>query len=185
MGEAEGKHWLHSELCKRLPNCEVLGIDTNSAGVRQMRDKGFDVMVGHAEQMDFDTRFDTIVAGEVIEHLSNPGRFLEGCARILKPAGRVIVSTPNPFSLMYFLMYLKNFDRAFNPGHAFWFCPQSLRQLAERFGLSVNKLVFVDDLCPGLVTSRWYKTFAFCWKLVRVFLPKRFRNTIVAVLELG
>lgn len=41
--------------------------------------------------------FDTIVAGEVIEHLENPTLFLIGCRKILKSTGTLLVTTPNPY----------------------------------------------------------------------------------------
>ena len=173
----------HVQLCSAFTSAQVLGIDRNSAGIQEMKQKGFNVQVGDAENMSFEDRFDTIVAGELIEHLSNPGRFLEGCQKSLKPNGRVILSTPNPFSPMYSLMYLKNFTRAFNPEHALWLCPQTLNQIAERCGFRVTKMLFVDDLRPEIVSSRWYRAFSWAWKLIRVLLPKRLRNTIVAVLE--
>ena len=41
------------------------------------------------------TSFDVIVAFEVIEHLQAPDVFLKEAARVLTPAGQLIVSTPN------------------------------------------------------------------------------------------
>jgi predicted SAM-dependent methyltransferase len=38
---------------------------------------------------------DIIIAGEIIEHLINPFRMLKECFRVLKPQGRLILSTPN------------------------------------------------------------------------------------------
>lgn len=177
------RHHLHFQLCEALPEAEIVGIDVNGDGIREMKSKGLNVLQMDAEEMAFEGSFDTIVAGELIEHLCNPGRFLEGCRWTLKPGGRVVLTTPNPFSLMYFLMYAKNFKSAFNPGHSLWFCPQTLSQTARRAGFSVTELRFVDSLCPELVPSGWYKSFALCWKFLRPLLPKRFRNTIVAVLE--
>ncbi len=181
--KVEEKHSMHLQLCRAFPQAETIGIDTNHAGLREMKQKGLNVLLGDAENLEFDALFDTIVAGELIEHLSNPGRFLEGCRKSLKPNGRVILSTPNPFSPMYSLMYLKNFTHAFNPEHALWLCPQTLNQIAERCGFRVTKILFVDDLQPEIVSSRWYRAFSWAWKLIRVLLPKRLRNTIVAVLE--
>jgi 2-polyprenyl-3-methyl-5-hydroxy-6-metoxy-1,4-benzoquinol methylase len=43
-----------------------------------------------------DASFDGITSIEVVEHLENPYHFLRECARILKPGGVLIVSTPNP-----------------------------------------------------------------------------------------
>jgi len=41
--------------------------------------------------------FDTIIAGELIEHLENPSSFLRGCHRILKNSGKLLITTPNPY----------------------------------------------------------------------------------------
>jgi len=181
--KVEEKHSMHLQLCRAFPQAEIIGIDTNHAGLQEMKQKGLNVLFGDAENLEFGARFDIIVAGELIEHLSNPGRFLEGCRKSLKPNGQVILSTPNSFSPMYSLMYLKNFTRAFNPEHTLWLCPQTLNQIAERCGFRVTKILFVDDLQPEIVSSRWYRAFSWAWKLIRVLLPKRLRNTIVAVLE--
>ncbi len=183
VGEAETKHEMHLRLCQDRAQEDILGIDINGAGVEELRARGLNVEVADAERLQFNECFDTVVAGELIEHLSNPGAFLAGCARSLRADGRVVLSTPNPFSFMYGLMYAKNYTRAFNPGHALWLCPQTLTQLAHRHGLRVTRMMFVDDLCPELVASRWYKLFAGGWRLIRRFLPERFRNTLVAVLE--
>ncbi len=179
----EEGHRLHFQLRKNFPAFHVLGIDIDSAAVDELKGKGFNVLVGNAEDMDLRACFDTIVAGEIIEHLANPGRFLVACQRHLKPGGRLILSTPNPFSVMCYLMFLKNFTRAFNPEHTLWLCPQTLRQLAERSGFRVVETVFGDDLRPELVPSLWYRIFARIYRVCRPFLPERTRNTIVAVLE--
>jgi SAM-dependent methyltransferase len=174
---------LHAQLCQTFPNAEILGIDINATAVGEMRKKGLNVLVADAEDMHLDTRFNSIVAGELIEHLSNPGSFLQGCRRHLKPEGRVILSTPNPFSLMYYLMYLKNFKAAFNPEHALWFCPQTLTELARRCDFQVTKLAFADDLRPEIVSSLPYRIFALLYRGLRMVLPNRLGNTIVVVLK--
>lgn len=49
-------------------------------------------------QKFFDQRsFDTIIAGEIVEHLENPAALLRGCHHALKDDGRLLVTTPNPY----------------------------------------------------------------------------------------
>jgi SAM-dependent methyltransferase len=180
---AEESHSMHFQLCKQFGQVQVLGLDIDLAGLQEMKQKGFNVVAGDAQNLDFDSSFDTIVAGELIEHLQNPGRFFESCARALKPGGRVVISTPNVFCVMLALMYFKNRDRAFNPEHVVWFCPQTLREMAKRCGFSVAGLYFVDDLEPELVSSRFYKAFVLAWKGIRPLFPAHYRNTMVAVLN--
>ena len=183
VGEGGEKFLLHSALCENLTGYNVWGVDINADGVGELRARGFKVLVGDAENMELDCQFDTIFAGELIEHLANPGGFLDHCRAMLKPKGRVVLSTPNTFSVEHAAMYVKNFRRAFNPGHVLWMCPQTLEQIARRWGFRLVKLVLVDNLCPEFVTSRWSKAFAAVWKIAGPMMPRRFRSTIVAVPE--
>jgi 2-polyprenyl-3-methyl-5-hydroxy-6-metoxy-1,4-benzoquinol methylase len=185
VGEGGEKFVLHSTLCETLAGCEVFGVDISTEGIAELKQRGFKVAVADAESMDLGRQFDTIFAGELIEHLANPGRFLECARRMVKPGGRLVVTTPNPFSVEHVAMYVKNFRRAFNAGHALWLCPQTLEQLARRSGFKQAELVFVDNLWPQLVTSRWSKSFAVLWRIVGPLLPRRFRSTMVAVLQVA
>lgn len=184
VGEGSEKFMVHATLCDMFADGGVLGVDISTDGITELRRRGFEVARADAESMDLGRRFDTIFAGELIEHLANPGRFLECSARMLKPNGRLLLTTPNPFSVENMVMYVKNFRRAFNCGHQLWLCPQTLEQLAVRAGFRVGELLFVDNLCPQAVTSRWSKTFAVLWGFLGPLLPRRFKGTIVAVLQL-
>lgn len=41
-----------------------------------------------------DSRFDTILATDVLEHIADPGRFWQEAARLLKPGGKVLLGVP-------------------------------------------------------------------------------------------
>ena len=86
--------------------------------------------------------FDLLLAIEVIEHIENPGLWLQEVRRLLKPNGSILISTPNIHSLeariRYFLLgKLKQFDDKGDPTHispVFTYC---FRKLAQRHGLEV------------------------------------------------
>jgi SAM-dependent methyltransferase len=179
----EKAHWLHVQLTERFPGARIVGLDNDASNVERMREMGFDAVLGDAHGLTYVSCFDTIVVGELIEHLQNPGECLEGCRRALKPGGRIILTTPNAFCAMLGLMYLKNFNRAFNAEHVLWFCPQTLHSLAERCGLRIVKFDFVDDLAPEITRSNAYRLFAHLWMWMRWLLPRRYRNTMFAVCE--
>ena len=57
----------------------VKGIDILAEDVQRARKHGFEVEIGDAETFVDGQKYDVIFAGELIEHLSNPGNFLK-CA---------------------------------------------------------------------------------------------------------
>lgn len=134
--EPESPYWLHGALVRRF--ARVAGIDVNAANVLRLRAEGYDVRVGNAETLELGERFDTVVAGEVIEHLANPGLFLERVKAHLKPGGRVVLSTPVPFGLLHLLYAWRNWPKTCsNPEHTLWLCPSTLGELAGRVGCGV------------------------------------------------
>jgi len=78
-------YWLHRSLQERF---NVVGIDISYDAVERLRAEGFtNILVADAQDFALPGRFDTIVAGEVIEHLGRPESFLRAAARHLKPGG--------------------------------------------------------------------------------------------------
>ncbi|NIP85759.1 MAG: methyltransferase domain-containing protein [Planctomycetales bacterium] len=53
-----------------------------------------------------DQHFDLVVAVEVMEHVENHYHFLRQCARICKPGGHLVISTPNCHSIESRINYL-------------------------------------------------------------------------------
>jgi len=75
----------------------VTGVDVSEAACLHAHCKyGIAVRPGTAEQIPLsDGSADVVVSFETIEHVPNPGRFLDECARVLAPGGMLIISTPN------------------------------------------------------------------------------------------
>jgi 2-polyprenyl-6-hydroxyphenyl methylase/3-demethylubiquinone-9 3-methyltransferase len=77
----------------------VTGIDADENAIMTARHHAneygmkIDYKVGSAE--DLKTRFDVVLALEVIEHVQDPARFVKTCASLAKPGGCVIFSTLN------------------------------------------------------------------------------------------
>lgn len=177
-------YWLHGRLRQKFP--EVVGIDLSSENIGRLRELGFaNLHVQSAEDFSFGRKFDTIVAGELIEHLSSPGRFLEACAKHLSRGGRVIVSTPYAFALEYILYALFKFPRTCENGeHAMWFCPSTLTELSRRHGFKVRHWELIEDYELDN-PSRLYRLFARIVTTVgRLLIPARLRrNTMLFLLE--
>ncbi|MBC7767551.1 MAG: methyltransferase domain-containing protein [Phycisphaerales bacterium] len=61
--------------------------------------KGFDFRcVDATSDVDLGDRFDRVFIGDVIEHVNDPVALLNFAKRHLRPNGRILVTTPNPFA---------------------------------------------------------------------------------------
>jgi SAM-dependent methyltransferase len=72
-----------------------------------------------------DARLDAVVSLQVIEHLWDQGLFLRECRRVLRPGGRIMVSTPNR------LTFSPGRDTPLNPFHTRELAPDELAELVQ------------------------------------------------------
>jgi len=79
---------------------KVIGVDLRSC---KAPSNYWTTIAASGEALSFLNQIDDICAGEVIEHLENPIKFLVECNKALKQGGKLILSTPNPHYLGDFL----------------------------------------------------------------------------------
>jgi SAM-dependent methyltransferase len=104
---------------------------------------------------DWTSRFDVVLAGEVIEHVTHPYRFLICLANVVKPGGRVLVTTPNG---KYFRHNNPRFSDCPDPsafesvqfkpnsdGHIFLLDCDECRMLATNAGLEVERIALMTN----------------------------------------
>ena len=133
---------LHRELLTINP--DILGIDIDAEGVDALAEQGFRVLCADAEVMDLGTRFDVIVAGELIEHLENPGRFLRNLRRHLNRGGQLALTTPKPFYAGQRYKIWRHGRPSVHEDHTCWFDPKTLHQLLERTGYRVTQRFWIQ-----------------------------------------
>lgn len=80
--------------------------------------------------------FDVIVAGDLIEHLSNPGRMLESVRSCMTRESSLLVSVPHAFGLPNYLRFICGRFRE-GPDHVACYNIYSLSNLLARYGFSV------------------------------------------------
>ncbi len=164
---ATNKHWLHKAI--HAVASDLIGLDIDSKGVRVLQEQGYNLVHGDAQDFFLDRTFDVIVAGDLIEHLSNYGKFLECCVQHMTNESQLIICTPNPW-------HWHKIARAFwhdvpvNGEHTCWMCPTTLAQLSRRFGLKVTEVRYgssrmKDSFLPlpkRLKHSTWYAVLQKC-----------------------
>ena len=99
-----------------------------------------------AENFHFGVLFDVIFAGDLIEHLSNPGLFLQCCKKQLRPDGKLILTTPNAFNLFNIVEKLTKREPTVNPDHTAYFNSRTLSKLLEKNGMRISHAEYVYSL---------------------------------------
>lgn len=144
--------WRHGLIRKTASYC--LGIDILADLVEQLRERGFNVRVADAtSDEDLGERFDVVFVGDVIEHVDNPAALLRYCGRHLAPGGRLLVSTPNPFSRKFVRQFLREGVVVVNLDHVAWITPTQAMEIARRIGLRLNAYHMPKAFSPGRL--RW------------------------------
>ena len=139
---------------------------------------GVKVLLGTLPELTLPERaFDVVTLFDVLEHVPDPLRTLEEAARLLRPDGVVLISTPDYDSLSR--LFLGTPWAVLSPAeHLSLFTERTLRGLVERAGLSVlaagNRLVFNPDYThkKGLRYRLWKRAHG---RLARGGLAARLR----------
>jgi 2-polyprenyl-3-methyl-5-hydroxy-6-metoxy-1,4-benzoquinol methylase len=135
--------WLHRHVAAVAKSC--LGIDSDEVGIAALLEKGFNVRVADACDLELgDLTFDVIMAGDVLEHLDNLAGFCRGARKYLRPGGRLIIATPNPWWWVRFVQAAMGRVRV-NPEHTIWLSPETAAELLDRFGFVVDHVVWGSD----------------------------------------
>lgn len=112
----------------------VVGVDLEPEVIEHAAANYPDVHFERADLLELpfpDQHFDAVVSLQVIEHLQRPREFVSEIARVLKPGGVLILSTPNRLTFSP--------DGIRNPFHTVEFSPSELRATLET-SLTVERL---------------------------------------------
>lgn len=156
---------LHFELEKIAD--KVYGFDFDQAGL--------DILAGHGtkdlyradlqklEEVELKETFEVIVAGEMIEHLNNPGLFLKGIQRFMDDKTLLVITTINAYCGMRFWQYglrgKKGSVEPVHPDHVAYYSYSTLGLLLGRHDLEVEKFMFYDLGKEHRQHNRWILNF--------------------------
>src|SRR5690242_19478050 len=103
------KTWNFAVLKKHAAKIKGIDLATLRSEIEFACEDGFDLEIGNAETYLASEQYDVVFAGDLIEHLSNPGLFLDCSYRNLKSDGILILATPNTYSVSKLVRVLARF----------------------------------------------------------------------------
>jgi 2-polyprenyl-3-methyl-5-hydroxy-6-metoxy-1,4-benzoquinol methylase len=118
-----------------LEGNEVVGIDVDRDALAEAAKLGVRTVWADAQRrLPFsEESFDVVVAGEVLEHLANPGALLAEAHRVLRPGGTLVGSIPNAFRLKSRLRFLFGRSPSDDPTMLQLLSPTALAEMLRDF----------------------------------------------------
>ena len=153
----------------------VVGVDLSAGMIEQARQdlaiagyRDVRLEVGDATQLAFASgTFDKVLCSEVIEHIPDASQAIREMARVLKPGGVLVISTPNRRSWYGFDRYgvwTGLLRRRWNHPFDNWRTMRELRSLLEHDGFTLSSTTTTCYL-PGFLAT--------------YFLPRPLQSAVV------
>lgn len=142
----ESGKWLHKIITENSARC--LGVDIDRQSVEYVRTEiGFSNVVAGDVTKDeikeiYESSWDYVVFGEIIEHLDNPVGFLrdfrERYGNLVK---QFIITVPNVFTAVNYRNMYK-YREEINSDHRFWFSPYTILRILIAAGYNPQAITY-------------------------------------------
>src|ERR1044072_1461672 len=183
----ENNSLLHLELNDLAS--ELWGLDFDQKGLDVLAGKGITHLyradLEKLDELDINETFDVIVAGEIIEHLNNPGLFLRGIQRFMDARSTLLITTVNAycgFRLLYYALRGKGgLSEPVHPDHVAYYSYSTLSLLVKRAGLDVSRFFFYDLGPEHRKVAPWHTKLA---NDISVKISKQLADGVIAECKL-
>ncbi len=172
----------------------VVGIDNDIDGLsflekqKNDREKFYSIDIEKINSDTIEEKIDVVVAGEVLEHLSNVGTYLRGMRELLvKNKAKMIITVPNAFSIRHF-WFVMNGREIVHPDHNYYFSYATLGKLMEKYSLAVIDICVYNTPNLGIEGSLLYKVRELCRRHIIRYGIRRspfFSEGLIFVVEPG
>lgn len=133
----------------------VTGVEISPSADYAVKHRNLDVKNIPLEDCKFENEsFDIVHASHLIEHLKDPGLFLEEVNRILKQHGSLYISTPNIAGFQAKLF--GNHWRSAIFDHLYLFSKRTLTKLLKKNGFKIKRIRTWGGLAAG-TAPKWLK----------------------------
>lgn len=177
---ADSPHWPHRNLRARTVNLYGVDLDYDEPTLISFGLDPTHYLKANAESFQFPVKFDVIFAGDIIEHFSNPGLFLNSCLANLKGDGVLILTTPNCFNLFVLAEKFRKEEPYVNPDHTFYFNRKVLQVLLAKNGMAIKEWGYVYQL-DVKYQANWKKKVVDVVYRVLSWFTKKYLETLVVI----
>ncbi len=182
-----GKAWVAESFCPQ--GYEVISMDISllntSKALKLHPFEKHHAVVADAFSLPFkENSFDYIIASEIIEHVYNPATFVKNLFQVLKPGGKLIVTTPYKEKIQYSLCIHCNNPTPIH-AHLHSFDENSLKLLYS--GKDLNSISYQTFINKILIHLRLhvllkhlnYKIWKLCDRAVNLFYNAPLRIMVI------
>ena len=169
---------------------KLMGLDNDEESLDLLRKEGFDSLyTGDLEELEslkLESSPEVIIAGEMIEHLNNPGAFLKGVKSLMTEKTELVITTINAYCALRFFQYglrgKKGVNEPVHPDHVAYYSYSTLSLLLERHGFVIEEFYFYGVGKEHRPHNKFY------WNLINdiaVALSPQLADGVIAVCRKG
>jgi len=131
----------------------VVALEMTPDLAQTCRERGLEVIDQPIEKCGVpEESFDVIAAYEVLEHIYNPGAFIDTTRKFLKPGGLLVLSCPNAEG--FDVQTLGPVSDTIDHEHLNYFTPGSITRLLEARGMGVHEVITPGQLDADIVRNK-------------------------------
>lgn len=128
------------ELSKIWPSSKLVAIEPSKEMSEICKSKGFEALSCTIEDVTgWDKQFDLLTSFELFEHVYDPQMFLRKIWELLRPGGRLLMTTLNGEGFDIQVLW-ENSKSVSPPHHLNFFNPRSMKMLLEKCGFTIEEI---------------------------------------------
>ena len=142
------------EIVRLNPQAKIIGVDVSKYAIRiaskKLPNSKFHHIKDGKKLPINDNSIDFIVCLDVIEHIYDIQNIYREFKRILRPGGKILITTPYYGVIKNIIIVLTCFDRVFNPfeGHIRFFTKKTLLKAVKQINFGVIKIGYFGRFYP-------------------------------------
>jgi len=140
--------WLHNRI-KNVAD-SIIGVDLLEEMIPKLNKNGFNIVYGNVEELESisdikNETYDLIIAGDLIEHLFNVGKFLSSVKSFFHAETELIITTPNCFSSSFVSpFYFRGYEKV-REDHTCWYSEKTLIQLLKMNDFEIKEFNYSSE----------------------------------------